>query len=128
MEFTIVKAHADIGQIEVAYTCDGKNLGVVTIDVPIIDGAFISGSVLNAEIRSRAPTWLDTRKEEVSTAAGFDQIEASVSTAPIFTGRTEAMNHADMWAQVAYEKKLVVALIKFGVLQTDPTSVEITVL
>jgi hypothetical protein len=79
MDYKIVKATPSNGTIDVMYLDDtGKSLGVYAIDVPIIYGVYISGNELEALIQSKAPTWLLTRKSEVTTAQGFEAIAAKV--------------------------------------------------
>lgn len=75
----IISADATFGQIQVRYYTDENPVGFVyAIDVPIVDGAFISGAVLTAEIESRSPTWALQRISEVATAPGFAAIAQSV--------------------------------------------------
>lgn len=75
MKYDIVKADASIGQIEVCYKDDtGNVLATFAIDVPIIDGKYISGQELDMEIISRGPHWLFERKEVARNASGFEAI------------------------------------------------------
>jgi hypothetical protein len=80
MEYKIVSANAEIGQIQVAYSEDGVALASYAIDVPIIAGAYATGDVLEAEILARAPTWLVNRRAAAQTASGFEDILALVDT------------------------------------------------
>ena len=128
MEYQIIAANAEIGQIEVLYKQDGTAVATYAIDVPIVNGAFLNGAELHAEIQHRAPVWINARKQELANATGFDEIVALVQ--PITHSNTpenangNAANMA-MWEQVEYEKKLAAALVKFGVLSNDPTTIEI---
>ena len=74
MDYRVIAANAAIGQIQVIYSDSGADIATYTIDVPIVDGAFLTGDALAAEIQSRAPVWLLDRKNAVSTANGFDTI------------------------------------------------------
>lgn len=128
MEYTIVRAAPETGQIEVQYTENGKAFGVYIVDVPIVDGAFLTGQALHNEIMHRAPTWAIEREHAVKTATGFDAIEALVKTPAVPLIDKEARANAEMWMQVEYEKKLAKALVKFGLLESDPTTIPVRVL
>lgn len=128
MDYQIIKATPEIGQIEVLYKEGNKPVGVYAIDVPVVDGAFLTGDALHEEIMHRAPVWVNQREQEVTTASGFDSIVALVQPLEVDQPTSEAQANAEMWAQQAYEQKLAKALVKFGVLATDPTAVEVTTL
>lgn len=81
MKYKIVAAKADIGQISVAYLDNTDGIvAIYAIDVPIIDGLFISGDALEAEIQGRAPFWLLERTAAVNTASNFDMLASLVDT------------------------------------------------
>jgi hypothetical protein len=94
MDYRIISANATIGQIQVTYSNEGEDIATYAIDVPVVDGAFLTGDALAAEIQLRAPVWLLERKAEVSTAIGFDEISALVEppvvTPPVATLPVEA--------------------------------------
>ena len=126
MEYQITSANADIGQIEVLYKQDGIDVAAYAIDVPIVNGAFLTGVELNAEIQHRAPVWINTRKQELANAIGFDEIIALVQ--PITHSNTpeNANGNAAMWDQVEFERKVAATLVKFNVLTVDPTTIEVS--
>ena len=82
MDYRIIAADATIGQIQVMYSNAGEDIAAYAIDVPVINGAFLTGDALAEEIQRRAPVWLLERKAEVSTATGFSEIQALVQTPP----------------------------------------------
>lgn len=124
--YKIVRATRSVGQIEVAYFDGEKHLGTWALDVPVQDGQFLTGDALAAEIMHRAPTWVVEREQAVATATGFNQIEAIVQELPQTAFDTEAQANARMWEQVQFEKRVAKALVKFGVLQADPTEIPVT--
>lgn len=80
MDYKIVGVDARIGQIQVNYfTVNNPDGWTFALDVPIIDGAFISGAALDAEIQSRTPLWLAQRSTEVA-AADFSVVASLVFT------------------------------------------------
>lgn len=124
MDYKIVRANESIGQIEVAYTDNNILVGVYAIDVPVENGAFIVGQALENLIQAQAPIWLTQRQSDVASATNFDQIKALVQELP--PPDPQAKANADMWAQVQFEKQVAKALVKFGVLASDPTEIEVT--
>jgi hypothetical protein len=129
MDYKIIRATAEIGQIEVEYSQAGKVFGVYAIDVPVVDGAFITGDALDAEIRLRAPSWAVQRMEEVATASGFDQIAALIQAEQLApTIDPDARANAEMWEQARFEERVASALVKFGVLDSNPTQIQTSAL
>lgn len=132
MEYKIVAATPEIGQIEVAYFIGGEHVATYAIDVPIVDGLYITGEALSNEIHHRAPVWLVERKQSVHAAPNFAEIEAliapttptAVSTAVELPPSAEAL----MWRQTETEQMVAKALVKFGVLSSDPTAIEVAML
>lgn len=124
MEFKIVSATRQLGQIEVAYFFDGKHYGTYAIDVPVVDGVFLTGEALAQEITHRAPTWALEREAAVLSALNFGEIEALIEREQTPAANTLPTN-LDMWEQVAFEQKIGAALVKFGVLPADPTAVPV---
>jgi hypothetical protein len=76
MEYKIISASSQIGQINVEFSDGGKVLGVYAVDVPIVNGEYITGPALDAEIMQRAPTWLVQRQSETQAASNFSAIAA----------------------------------------------------
>lgn len=126
MDYQIISANAQIGQIQVLYKQDGNPVATFAIDVPIVGGAFVTGDALDVEIKQRAPIWMTQRKNDLATATGFDAITALVQPLPEIEPDPQAAANAAMWAQVEFEKKLSKALVKFGVLQSDPTAIPVS--
>lgn len=130
MDYKIISADSSIGQIQVLYTQDGKNLGVYAIDVPIENGAFITGETLDIEIKHRAPTWVTERNNALITATGFNEIEALVQQNQENETKTEEQiqeeNTRKMWVKTHFEYDVAEALVKFGLLKTNPMSLTVS--
>ena len=91
MDYKIVAAHADTGQIDVEYYDLHSNVvSVLTINVPIVDGQYVTGTALETEIQNKAPTWLLEPAVPVQ-AAGFDAIASQVQP-PATLAPITAMN------------------------------------
>ena len=126
MDYQIISANAQIGQIQVLYKQDGNPVATFIIDVPVVNGAFLTGEALDAEIKQRAPIWMTKRKEDLATATGFDAITALVQPLPEAASDPELEANNAMWVQADFEKRLGKALVKFGILQADPTEIPVT--
>lgn len=91
MEYKIISADETIGQIQVTYYSGDEALATYAIDVPVVNGHYITGEALDTEIMSRAPVWLLQRKQEVSAAANFASISSLVTPVAAPTGATGTM-------------------------------------
>jgi len=78
MDYKITAADAALGQIEVTYLKDENAVATYTIDVPIVDGQFITGDALSHEILRRAPVWIAERQQAASAAPNFADLAALV--------------------------------------------------
>lgn len=79
MDYKIVSVDHEAGQIQVAYSHAGVDISTLPIDLPLVDGEFPSGHVLDAEIQARAPVWLLDRKAEAVAVVGFSSVLGMVS-------------------------------------------------
>lgn len=91
MNYRIIAADAALGQINVTYFNDkDEPIGTYVIDVPVIDGAFITGTALEELIQSRAPTWVLERTNEITTADNFSEIVSLVDTSYVSAQAAES--------------------------------------
>jgi len=114
------------------------NMPSLTIDVPLNDeGKYITGADLDSYIQGFIPTWHIERVNKI--AAGIPnsaEIEALVVTPTLpeeiaeLTPITlsEAEERALQWQEYETEKVIAKALIKWGLLTEDPTSIPNTTL
>lgn len=132
MDYQIIRATREIGQIEVAYKHNGKVVGIYAIDVPVENGEFITGEPLEALIQHSAPVWIAERETAVAQAQNFGVIEAAVvplAAQDLPTPPTsQEIEQAQALVKAEFEKKVAQALIKFGVLESDPTAIGVTTL
>jgi len=78
MEYKIINASPSEGTITVRYLYKDFNVITLTIDVPIVDGKYITGQALEDLIQSRAPLELLQRRIDIENAANFVEIESKV--------------------------------------------------
>ena len=83
MDYKITAADAALGQIEVTYLKDENAVATYTIDVPIVDGQFITGDALSQEILRRAPVWIAERQQAASAAPNFADLAALVQAVEV---------------------------------------------
>lgn len=89
------------------------------------------GEVLDAVVSMYAPIayWESLQAPVVVPQVGTSgtKPELPVSTEPLLTAeQIEAAKNAEMWRQVQFEKSIAKALIKFGLLTSDPTEIQVT--
>lgn len=124
MEYIIRNFDKTNGQITVEYA--GK--WTYAIDLPIEDNAFPVGEKLEQIIQSMAPTWLLEREQSLAVeVANTTTIESLVQPLPepVVVETLESQNAA-MWADLAFEQNVAKTLVKFGVLETDPTVIPVS--
>jgi len=113
--------------MEVVYSAEGHQTMRIGARLPF------EGEALDDVIKAFAPIqlWRELSIPVVAPVAGqsgsIDPLAPSRSTHRIETDaeKQDRLN-AEMWAQVEFEKQVAKALVKFGVLQSDPTSIELT--
>jgi hypothetical protein len=125
MDYKIIRAHEEIGQIEVAYLNGSDVVGIYAIDVPVENGAFIVGQQLEDLIQLQAPVWLTQRQSNVAAASNFHQIQSLVEELPAPLRDPQAEANMIMWDETNLESQVAKVLVKFGVLESDPTTIQV---
>jgi hypothetical protein len=118
--YTILQVDESAKCMSILYSSEGYQDILVSARLPWSDESVEAIVSMYAPI----PNWLETQKQllpvEVNTSGTI-----LVSTAsPVPT--EEELANGEMWAQIDFEKKVAKCLVKFGVLQTDPTDIEVT--
>lgn len=123
--YEIASVDAQARCMEVIYRADGHPEQRIGARLPF------EGEVLDAVVAMYAPLayW-----ESLQTTVVVPQIGTSGSK-PELPASTEALltpeqieraKNAEMWAQVQFEKQIAKVLVKFGVLASDPTEIQVT--
>jgi hypothetical protein len=115
--FTYVVTSTDEANGTMELTYSSPNLPDVSVGALMPRGS----QTLDEVAMGFAPMryWLDLLNPVVSVAVGASATVTSATPA-------EQAANAEMWAQVEFEKKLGKALVKFGVLQADPTEIPVS--
>lgn len=103
--------------MEVIYRADGHPEQRIGARLPY------EGEELEGVISTYAPVayWESLKAAVVAPAVG-----ASGTIAPSPVPTPEEIQNTVMWEQVQFEKRVAKALVKFGVLQSDPTEIGVT--
>jgi hypothetical protein len=104
------------------------------IEIPIKDGLYITGKDLEDYINGFIPTWHIERLAKINSGvSNANEIKALVEAQPevvlptvLTPEQKQAAENDRMWEQYEFESKVAKALVKFGVLQSDPTAIDVT--
>lgn len=111
-----------------------KELPPIPIDVPIVDGLYITGAELDAHIRGFIPVDFINRQLQINNGvANADVLLSLVQTVEVVevpTIKPQAQIQAEaneaMWRQLKFEQDVAKVLVKFGLLQSDPTTIPVS--
>ena len=112
--------------MEVVYTSEGNPTMHIGARLPY------EGETVEAVVNLYAPVryWEENKLAVVQIAAGLTgEITVATPQEPTdaeLAAKAAAEAEATMYEQAAFEKKVAAALIKFGVLQADPTEIQVT--
>jgi hypothetical protein len=108
--------------MHVKYTIEGKAPAIIGTRLPY------EGEPLEAVIQEYSPvrTWFtEARKFYVPDVGTTGTVTMMTHEEEVEDYNQRLENHK-MWEQVDFEKKIAKALLKFGVLETDPTMLQVT--
>lgn len=128
--YKIIQFDKNNGSIAVQFS---QEFAPVQVDVPINeDGKYITGEELDAYVRGFIPTWFLDRKAKIENGIPNEaDIEALVVPPDQIQGTelsqaTEINDSIFTFENDEAEKLIAAALVKWGVLQHDPTVIENT--
>jgi len=132
MDYKIINFIAAEGKVEVEYDA---NQAPLFIDVPLNEnGLFITGQELDTFIQGFIPVWhlerLEKLKNGVDNANDILSLVQQADKPVIEQSSTNVVISAntEMWTEVEFDKQVAARLVKFGVLETDPTAISTTTL
>jgi hypothetical protein len=132
MNYKIINFLATEGKVEVEYDINQASL---FIDVPLNEsGLFITGQELDTFIQGFIPVWhlerLEKLKNGVNNANDLLRLVQQSDKPVIEQSNTNVVmnSNIEMWSEVEFDKQVAARLVKFGVLETDPTSIANTTL
>ncbi len=123
--YKVIRSDTDLKVMEVEYTAEGYPTYLVGLPLPT------EGVDPTAIIAAYAPVhrWLESTAVVVDVPAGTSGILTyDNSPQPVVAPEPTATATQQMWDDTAFEQKVAAALVKFGVLATDPTAIPATTL
>jgi len=118
------------GSISVEYDV---NFPSINVDIPLDEnGLYITGEALDKYIQGFIPTWhldrLAKLKAGISNASEIQSLVQEPTNTVVVPAQTmtdEEIANQQMWEQVNFERKLGNALVKFGLLETNPIEIPV---
>lgn len=126
--YKVINFDEATGQLIVEYAVGMQPLA---IDIPIENGLYITGEKLDEYIKGFIPSWHIERMAQINAGIpNKDELKALAQEAyaeielPNVLTPEQAAN-AQMWADIDFEQKLAAALVKFGILDSNPTEIPV---
>jgi hypothetical protein len=128
--YKVLEFNEFTGQLVVEYAV---GMSPIAVDVPIKDGLYITGEELNVYVQGFIPTWYLERQSQINAGVSNVEelkglVEQTAKTAiptTLTLEQQQADERAKMWSVIQFERDVAKALIKFGVLTTDPTAIPV---
>jgi len=122
--YKIVAVNEAARCMEVVYSAEGYQTMHIGARLPF------EGELLEDVVKAFAPvpSWLASKVACVTPEVGQSGVidsSVAVITSETEQERQERLN-AEMWAQIEFEKRVAAALVKFGVLAADPTTIAVS--
>jgi hypothetical protein len=127
ISYQITSFNPSFGNISVLFKKDDVVIASYNVDVPLTDaGLFITGEELNNYLLGMFPQHVIDRKNKleagIPNAADIASLVVPIeetATAQV----TEISEQQQAWFEIENEKRVAKALVKFGLLATDPTEI-----
>jgi hypothetical protein len=126
MTYKILTFDAAIGQIAVAFYKNEEHLETYTVDIPVVDGAFIAGAALDAHIMQLAPNWKMQRMADTAAATNASAISELVAVAANATPTLDQYKTAKVKAINSCREKLISDGVVFGGNTFDSDAVSVS--
>lgn len=112
--YTVKRVDIEAKCMDVEFSADGYESVIVGVRLPFTD------ENLDGVILSFVPTgvWFPRSQEVMHVDEGYSK------QTDVYSPQNEwDQINLEMWSQIAYERQLAKALMKFGLLQADPTEI-----
>lgn len=119
-QYKVVSVNKDAGCMDVEFKSDGLPDVLVGVRIPF------EGEDVDEVIQSFAPlsVWQPLIVPTQEVSVGHEGAYAPAPAAP----DENAVANSELWAQVNFEKAVAKTLVKFGVVEADPTEIAVTTL
>lgn len=117
VSYKVIRVDQNADCMDVEFSLEGHEPVLVGVRIPLID------EDVDRVIRSFIPfsTWFPRTTEKQVVEVGYS---GAMPYMPYDSSASP--EEADVWAQTHYEQQLAKTLIKFGLLESDPTVIEVT--
>ena len=123
--YKVISSTPELKVMEVEYTAEGYPTVLVGLPLPT------DLSNVESIIAAYSPVhhWLESTVAVVDVPVGTSGVVTydSEPAQPVVAAAPNVANQ-QMWDQVAFDQKVAAALVKFGVLATDPTQIPVATL
>lgn len=133
MKYTYEVIGTDLANkvMEVKYSTEGHAAIHVGMPLPLI------GEKLEQQIQRYAPLniWVQERREVQNISVGqkgtidaFAVQDPQMRTSPQMgsTASSQNLQNLDMWNEIAFERKVMKVLLRTGIIDKDPSTIEVT--
>jgi hypothetical protein len=124
--YEVINVNVEAKTMEVVYTSEGRQPMHVGTRLPY------EGENIEAVIQMYAPVayWREQQTKtvvpEVGTKGVITDEELARPIAPTFEEQATAAANAEMWKELMFQQDVAKALVKFGLLQENPTVIPFT--
>jgi hypothetical protein len=116
--YTVTRVDQDAKCMEVEFTADTFDKVVVGVRLPILN------EDVDSVIQSFAP--LAIWQPQVIEYAEITVGKSGTYVPPTPEQLQQNLQNAQMWEQVAFDKRIAETLVRLGVLQSDPTTINVS--
>ena len=129
--YKILSFNETTGQLTIEFA---QGMSPLSVDVPIKDGLYITGEELDVYVQGFIPTWHIERQAQINQGVANAQelkvLAEQTNPVELPTVLTPEQQQTEenqkMWAEVQFQKNVAKALVKFGVLTSDPTIIPVS--
>jgi hypothetical protein len=124
--YKVIDFNEATGQIFIDFA---EGMTPLIVDVPIKDGLYITGAELDQYIKGFIPTWHLERHAQITAGVANVQelknlvVQTVDTELPAFV--QQSVENAAMLAEEQFEQHVAKVLVKFGVLESDPTAIPV---
>lgn len=128
--YKVLEFNESTGQLIIEYAV---GMSPIAVDVPIKNGLYITGEELDSYVQGFIPfeylerhTQLNAGVPNAAELKSLVDTQTNVELPSVLTEEQLATRKdLEMWAAVKFEQDVAKALVKFGVLTTDPTEIPV---
>lgn len=118
--YTVVEIDEASKRMDIMYSSPGYEDILVGARIPWSDESVEAIAVMYAPVHN----WLEAKKQLLPVVVNTSGTISVPIALP--TPTEEEIANAEMWAQIDFEQRIAKTLVKFGLLDADPTEIKTT--